>query len=86
MLSPVTVKIGTTANLRKRISSLRTELQYIVAVEPGGREIERQRHVQFKAERRYSQREDFELSDALKRHIDQLAPQREEVLDRAFGG
>ena len=43
------------------------------------------RHVQFKAERRDPRREDFDLSDALKAHIDALAPQREQVLAAALG-
>lgn len=84
VLSPVTVKIGTTINLRQRMSALRTEMQYVIALEPGGRELERKRHLQFKDERR-GHREDFTLSDALKRHIDELAPHRDEILTRALG-
>ena len=85
MLSPVTVKIGTTTNLKQRMSGLRTHAQYIVALEPGDANTERMRHVQFKAERRDPRREDFDLSDALKAHIDALAPQREQVLAAALG-
>lgn len=80
MLSPTTVKIGTTINLRQRMSGLRTEAQYIVALEYGGGDLERQRHVQFAADRREVRREDFHLSDALKQHIDSLIPQRDEIL------
>lgn len=85
MVSPVTVKIGTTTKLRQRMSGLRTSAQYIVALEPGDMNTERERHQQFKAERRDPRREDFELSDALKQHIDSLIPQRAEVLAAALG-
>lgn len=85
MLSPVTVKIGTTTQLKKRMSGLRTESQYIVALEPGDTNTERMRHIQFKAERRDPRREDFNLSDALKQHIDALLPQRSAVLAAALG-
>ena len=80
MLSPVTVKIGTTRHLRSRMSSLRTDMQYVVALEQGGRELESERHRQFNAERRDSRREDFQLSAALKGHIDNLAERRDEVM------
>lgn len=62
------VKIGVTANLRHRMLNLRADQQQILAVEPGGRDLERQRHREF-AEERHGRREDFDLSDRLKHHI-----------------
>ena len=84
ILSPTTVKIGTTQYLRERIRQLRSELQYVVALEPGDRTVERERHLQFADERRNRQREDFILSDRLKQHIDQLQPKREETMQLAL--
>lgn len=75
-LSPTTVKIGTTTNLPQRLTALRTEMQYVLAVEPGGRDVERMRHQQFAAER-IGRREDFRVSDALQAHIASLiSPQK----------
>jgi len=62
------VKIGVTANLSHRMLNLRAGSDQILAVEPGGRDLERQRHHEFADERR-GRREDFELSDRLKQHI-----------------
>jgi len=82
MIGPSTVKIGTTMDLLQRLSQLRSEPQYVVGLERGGRELERQRHKQFADERR-SRREDFRLSDRLKKHIDELAPNRDELIKLA---
>jgi hypothetical protein len=71
-ISPNTVKIGTTTDLIGRMRGLRTDVQYVLAVEPGGRDVERQRHVQFAADR-IGRREDFRVSEALQMHISQLA-------------
>lgn len=79
MLGPSTVKIGTTQWLQDRIRQLRTEMQYIVALELGDRLVERERHLQFADERR-NRREDFHLSDRLKAHIEALQPNRDELL------
>lgn len=62
------VKIGTTRALRNRMLNMRVEPHQILAVEPGGRELEKQRHQQF-AEERHGQREDFDMSDRLMQHI-----------------
>lgn len=70
-LSPTTVKIGTSKNLLLRLKGLRTDLQYVLAVEPGGHELEAQRHRQFAAER-LSRREDFRVSELLQQHINWL--------------
>lgn len=63
---------------------LRSEMQYVVALEPGSLQLERMRHVQFTDERRNKRREDFHLSDRLKAHIDSLADQRDELLQLAM--
>jgi len=78
MVAPSTVKIGTTTNLPQRLSQLRTDLQYVVALELGGRDVERDRHLQF-ARERIGRREDFALSGALKMHIESLQPRRDEL-------
>lgn len=84
MVGPATVKIGTTRCLPKRIKQLRSELQYVVAIERGGRETEKSRHNQFADERRPGpRREDFMLSDRLKDHINSLLPMREEIMAEA---
>lgn len=70
-VGPNTVKIGTTTDLAARMRSLRTDMQYVLAVEPGGRDVERERHEQFAASR-IGRREDFRVTDALQQHINQL--------------
>lgn len=65
------IKIGYTINMLARLSSLRIDEPALLATEPGGRELERQRHNQFKAER-VSKREDFHTSPRLLEHIDQV--------------
>lgn len=79
MRSPVVVKIGTTIDIKRRMRSLYAELQYVVAIEPGGTDLEKQRHKEFAAER-IGQREEFALSDRLKKHIESLLPQRDELM------
>lgn len=68
MVGPQTVKIGTTGNLLRRVTQLRTDLQYVVAVEHGAFTLEAERHRQFDAER-LGKREDFIVSDRLTNHI-----------------
>lgn len=63
------VKIGTTANPRRRFRSIRHER--LLALERGDRALEQRRHREFAAER--SWREWFELSDRLRAHVDVLA-------------
>ena len=82
MIGPATVKIGMTTKLRTRIAALRTDLQYVVAVERGGRDVERQRHREFAIER-LGTREDFRLSDRLKAHIEALQPHRDQLVAEA---
>lgn len=62
------VKIGTTTNFQARMSNIPHD--EVLAVEPGGRELEQLRHKQF-AEAR-SHREWFDLSAELFRHIDRI--------------
>lgn len=82
MLSPQKLKIGTTTNLPKRIGQLRTDVQYVVAIERGGMTLERQRHLEF-AEERIGRREDFRISESLKSHIEALMPERDEIISEA---
>lgn len=83
MVGPSTVKIGTTRDLRARLGALRTEKQYIAALELGGQPLEAQRHKQFAAER-IGRRENFQLSKALKQHIESLQPRRTGLLRSAI--
>lgn len=70
-VGPYAVKIGTTIHLRDRLNALRTEVQHVMAVEPGGYQRESERHKQFAAER-LGKREDFRLTPRLQAHIDAL--------------
>lgn len=83
MLSPLTVKIGTTRDLATRMRAFRSDIQYVVAIERGGYELEHRRHRQFADERRNTRREEFHLSERLKRHIDELQPHRDELVEIA---
>ena len=80
-LGPHTVKIGTTKNLTQRICHLRTDMDYLMAVEPGSLELEKRRHGEFAPER-LGRREDFRLTPRLHEHIDKLAsvPANQELL------
>jgi hypothetical protein len=82
MVGPTTVKIGTTTNLSQRLSGLRTDLQYVVAIEHGSFDTERKRHLEFATER-IGNREDFQLTDRLNSHIESLLPQRDELIREA---
>ena len=64
------MKIGTTANPRRRLAAIRHD--DLLAFERGDRARERHRHAQFAAER-YGSTEWFRLSAALKEHIATLA-------------
>ncbi len=82
MVGPTTIKIGTTTDLTRRLSGLRSDLQYVVAIEHGSFDVERQRHREYATER-IGSREDFRLSDRLKAHIESLMPQRDELIAEA---
>ncbi|MFJ5785342.1 GIY-YIG nuclease family protein [Streptomyces hydrogenans] len=62
------VKIGTTTDPVKRMKSLMPD--EILAFEPGGKELEQQRHRQFNPERVARKSEYFRLSPRLQQHID----------------
>ncbi|HVX56250.1 MAG TPA: GIY-YIG nuclease family protein [Candidatus Saccharimonadales bacterium] len=70
-ISPTTVKIGTTGDIKGRMRGLRTDLQYVLAVEPGDYTVEHQRHKEFSQDR-IGRREDFRVSPELEHHIKQL--------------
>jgi hypothetical protein len=65
------VKIGYTTNMRARLPGLRIDETAILATEPGGRELEAQRHEEFHAER-IGRREDFNPSRRLLAHIERV--------------
>lgn len=64
------VKIGYSTRLRNRLTTLRVD--ELLAVEPGGAELERQRHGEFARDRIDQRRENFIPSDELTQHIEDL--------------
>ncbi len=64
------IKIGTTANPRRRLSAIRHD--ELLAFERGDRFLERRRHAQF-ADDRYPRTEWFRASAALLAHVDAVA-------------
>lgn len=64
------VKIGTTANPRRRLAAIRHDA--VLGFERGDRALEQRRHAQFAAER-FDRTEWFRLSHALRAHIDVVA-------------
>lgn len=64
------IKIGFSARLKNRLVSLRADS--LLAVEPGGPELERERHREFAAERIDLRRENFRPSERLEAHIAHL--------------
>lgn len=69
------VKIGYAASLKERLTGLRVPREALLAVEPGARDVERERHQQFRAFRVNPKREDFWLSPELERWIQSLREQ-----------
>lgn len=65
------IKIGTARSLKKRMAAMSLHPDSILAVEPGDRVIEKQRHAMFGAER-YQRSELFEPSERLLEHIDHV--------------
>lgn len=61
------IKIGYTTRLRNRLTTLRVD--ELLAVEPGGFDLEQARHRQFAAERIDLRRENFRPSESLTNHI-----------------
>jgi hypothetical protein len=66
------IKIGYSSNVKRRLSQLRVEADALLAIEPGGHDVEAKRHRQFRADRIHARREDFRLSDALRQHIAEM--------------
>jgi hypothetical protein len=63
------IKIGYTTNVKQRMSQLRVHTDAILATEPGGRDLERDRHKQF-ADLRIGTMENFKPTKRLIDHID----------------
>jgi hypothetical protein len=77
------VKIGYSANLKSRLDSINPE--ELMAIEPGGMGLERDRHDQFRE--LHTHGEWFRLEDPLVSHIDQVrATHVEYVYDRSRSG
>lgn len=83
MTGPETVKIGATKCLPQRLTQLRTDSQYVVAIERGDMQLERRRHIDFASDR-IGRREDFRISDRLKAHIEKLMPDRDTIIKEAI--
>lgn len=66
---PKVIKIGFTAHLLNRMKSYRLPLSTLLATEPGGRLVERERHQQFADYRYGPKREDFIDAPRLMTHI-----------------
>ncbi len=79
-LEPTVVKIGVTTRLRHRVESLYSDLDSLMALEYGGRDVEQRRHRQFSTERIFANREKFALSDRLIAHIETLRPDMGDIL------
>jgi hypothetical protein len=62
------IKIGTTSNMRGRLSGLTARVPDVLACEPGGYDVERQRHQQF-AHLRWRDTERFKDCPELREHI-----------------
>ena len=65
------IKIGFTTNLKDRLVHLAIRPDSVLALEPGGREVETKRHRQF-ASLRVPHTELFAIDDALLAHIEQV--------------
>lgn len=64
------IKIGFSTRLRNRLTTLRVD--HLLAIEPGGPEMERERHHDFAIERIDLRRENFRPSERLLDHIEHL--------------
>lgn len=76
------VKIGFTSGIAERLVNLRVDPDALLAVEPGWRETEHERHVQFAAERQ-GKRENFNPSRRLMAHISVMRSKYGDPLDYA---
>lgn len=75
------IKIGYTSNLPERMRALRARPGDLLAVEPGAREKEKERHQQFASLRRESWWEDFEPAPELLRHIEAVRAEHGDPAD-----
>lgn len=81
-LAPDQIKIGTTAYLSHRMLSLRVhDDAQILAVEPGDRKLEKQRHRQFADLRYHAYREDFRPGEELMHHIERVREENGKPFD-----
>lgn len=67
------VKIGTSINVSDRLRSFYLDESALLATEPGGYDLEKQRHREFADERVSTNRELFNPSRRLLAHIEELA-------------
>lgn len=78
------IKIGTTADLPRRMVELRVvNASNLLAVEPGGYDLERQRHQQFRKWRYSKRKEDFGEGPDLLAHVRALRAQHGDPYDLA---
>lgn len=66
------IKIGYTRRLQQRIRQLRADFEDLLAVEDGNRDLESERHHQFRSDRLDMRRENFQPSPALMAHIEDM--------------
>lgn len=71
------IKIGFTSKPRERLRAFRVHPSALLAYEPGGRDVERQRHTMFAAERLGARVEEFEPSERLMEWIADLRKARD---------
>lgn len=64
------IKIGFSTNMKARLSQLRLDPSAVLATEPGGRELEKQRHHELRGYRVNTKREDFAPWAGLMAHIE----------------
>lgn len=75
------IKIGYSTRLRQRLRDLRVDPDALMAAEPGGRDLERRRHLEF-AEERIGRREDFHPSGRLLAHIEAVRAEHGDLVER----
>lgn len=76
------IKIGYTSNLPERMRALRARPSDVLAIEPGDRQKEKERHHQFAGLRREVWREDFEPAAELMSHIKAMRTAHGDPADR----
>lgn len=74
-VAPDRIKIGFTSDLGSRLSALRVRRTAVLAVEPGGRDLETERHHQFRGDRISGRMEDFRPSQNLTAWIEDVRAQ-----------